>query len=78
MESRDDVFVLQESTLSGWKKYGICVGFAITEQFNVMLEYGDKSAIYIYATFGTSACNYFLYILVVFDACRMSFQVHEL
>ena len=39
-----------------------------------MLEYGNKSAISMDATFGTSVCNYFLYTLMIFDACRNKFS----
>ena len=45
----------------------------IPEQFNVIIEYGDKSTISMDATFGTRVCNYFLYTLMVFDACRNGF-----
>ena len=38
-----------------------------------MLEYGDKSVIPMDTTFWTSACNYFLYIFVVFDIYRNGF-----
>jgi hypothetical protein len=33
------------------------LGLQSYEQFNVMIKYVDKFAIYVYATFGTSACN---------------------
>ena len=66
-------FRLTRVNLCGWKNTAVVLGLQSPEQFNVMLEYGDKSAISMDATFGTSACNYFLYTLVVFDACRNGF-----
>ena len=49
------------------------LGLQLPEQFNVMIEYDDKFAIYMDATFRTCTCNYFLYTLVIFDACRNGF-----
>ena len=73
MKNRDDVFILQESTCVDGKNTTFVLGLQSPEQFNVMLEYGDKSAISMDATFGTDACNYFLYTFVVFDVCRNGF-----
>ena len=72
-ENKDDVFILQESNCIDGKNTAFVLGLQSPEQFNAMIEYGDKSAISMDATFGTSACNYFLYTLMVFDACRNGF-----
>ena len=72
-ENQYDVFVLQESTCMDGKNTAFVLGLQSPQQFNVMLEYGDKSAISMDATFRTSACNYFLYTLVIFVGCHNGF-----
>jgi hypothetical protein len=72
-ENQNDVFILQESSCVDGKNTAFVLGLQSPEQFNVMLEYGDKSAISMDATFETNACNYFFYTLIIFDASRNGF-----
>ena len=69
-ENQNNVFILQEPSCVDGINTTFVLGLQSPEQFNAMLEYGDKFAISMDATFGTSACNYFFYTLMIFDVCR--------
>lgn len=74
MDNENDVFILQELSCIDGKNMAFVLGLELSEQFNIMLEYGDKSVIFIDTTFGTNTCNCFLYTIIIFDACRNGFS----
>ena len=49
------------------------MGLQLPKQFNVMLQYDDKSVISIDVTFKTSWCNFVLYIFMMFDVFHNGF-----
>ena len=50
------------------------VGLQPPKQFNIILQYDDKSVISIDVTLETSEYNYVLYILIIFDVFHNGFS----
>ena len=67
-------FYFTRIELSRQNNTAFVLGLQSPKKFNVMLKYDDKFAISMDVTFETSACNYNLHTLIMFDVCCNRFS----